>query len=385
MRFANFFIDSYRLLIFVGVQFLIAVSNWFLLRRPKKVNWAGRRPKVSVLVPARNEEKTIALCVNSLIAQDYPDFEVVVLNDRSEDRTREILADRCFQGLRVIEGKEVLEGWTGKNWACYQLAQNAAGEILLFTDADTVFQRETLSSAVGMMQESGADMLTGIVRNVLPSFGEQITVPFLFWSIMSILPVGVAQSGRSSKAFVAANGKFLLFRKTAYELIGGHQAVKAEAAEDLALGRLIKGARMRWLLIDCTGLVSTRMYHGLLSAWQGFSKNFFAIFDYRVVPALFVWFWMLLITYHPLIVAGVLGLKGDFSCQFQAAAGTVILTVLIWVLTVLKGRLPKRIVLFYPLTMTVAVVIGLSSLVLTVFGRTGWKGRRLPRHRIRIF
>ncbi len=380
----NFFFDSYRILIFVAVQFLIALSNWFLLRRPKKGNNSNFRPKVSILVPARNEEKTIAACVKALIAQDYPDFEVVVLDDRSEDRTKEILAGIGSTRLRVVAGREVPEGWTGKNWACYQLAQNALGEIFLFTDADTVFEKEALSSAVGMMQERGADMLTAVVRNLLPSFGEQITVPFLFWSIMAILPVGIAQIWRGSKAFVAANGKFLLFSRNAYERIGGHQAVRSEAAEDLALSRLIKGARMNWLLIDLTELVSTRMYHGFFSAWRGFSKNFFAIFDYRVLPALFVWFWMLLITYHPLVTVALLIANGQLNAHFLAAAATVALSLLIWVITALKARLPKTVVFLYPLTMTVAAAIGIYSLFLTVFGRTAWKGRRLPRHRIRI-
>ncbi len=363
---------------------MIAVSNWFLLRRPKKEPDVNLQPKVSILVPARNEEKTIAACVNSLIEQDYPDFEVVVLDDHSEDRTREILASISSRKLRVIAGQDLPAGWTGKNWSCHQLAQNALGELFIFTDADVVFEKGTLSRVVAMRQKNNADMLTGIVRNVLPTFGEQITVPFLLWSIMAILPIGIAQIWRSSKAFVAANGKFMLFSRAAYERIGGHQAVRSDAAEDLALSRLVKGARMKWLLIDLTELVSARMYHGFLSAWRGFSKNFFAIFDYRVLPALFVWFWMLLITYHPLVTAAVLIGNGQLNAHFQAAAATVALSLLIWFITALKTRLPVTVVLLYPLTMAVASSIGIYSLILSVLGRTGWKGRRLPRHRIRI-
>ncbi|MEO0080029.1 MAG: glycosyltransferase [candidate division WOR-3 bacterium] len=384
MSLGSFFLDSYRILIFVTVQLMIAVSNSFLLQRPKRHQPLGPPRRVSILVPARNEAATIGACVNSLLGQDYPEFEVIVLNDQSQDRTGTILAGIASERLQVIDGAPVPDDWTGKNWACHQLAQRARGELMLFTDADTVFQPYALSAAVAMLEESNADMLTAIVRNVVPSLGEQITVPFLLWSIMAILPLGIAQIWRRSKALVAANGKFLLFSRNAYEMIGGHRAVKEEAAEDLALSRLIKGAGMKWRLIDGTGLAATRMYDGFLSAWRGFSKNFFAIFDYRLLPALFVWFWMLVITYHPLLTAGSLIIRGEFGAQFWAAVTTVGLSFVIWVITAGKMKLPLTVPFLYPITTTVASAIGITSLFLAVLRKSRWKGRRLPGHRIRL-
>ncbi|MEO0069527.1 MAG: glycosyltransferase, partial [candidate division WOR-3 bacterium] len=306
------------------------------------------------------------------------------LNDNSDDKTGEILHQFQSEKVTVVEGKLLPEGWIGKSWACYQLSQIATGDLLLFTDADTVFKPETISNAVNAIVTTDADLITAVNKNQVKTLGEQITVPFIVWSIFTILPLAISYLFPRTKSLSAANGKFMLFSRAAYERIGGHQAVRSDAAEDLALSRLVKGARMKWLLIDLTELVSTRMYHGFLSAWRGFSKNFFAIFDYRVLPALFVWFWMLLITYHPLVTAAVLIGNGQLNAHFQAAAATVALSLLIWFITALKTKLPVTVVLLYPLTMAVASSIGIYSLILSVLGRTGWKGRRLPRHRIRI-
>lgn len=376
------FVDSFRILIFVFVQFLISVTNLILMRRPPRSSLpAEPLPRVSVLIPARNEEQNILLCVNSLLKQEYSDYEVLVLDDNSDDRTREILAAISAPRLKIITGKPLPPSWVGKNWACHQLAEQAQGKLLLFTDADTVFAPDALRRAVIYQQQHQLDLLTGIIRNRVETPGEQLTVPFIVWSVVSILPLGIAYWWRKSRAFAAANGKFLLFTRSAYQQIGGHQAVKGEAVEDLALARLIKGAALRWRLIDLTELVSTRMYQGFRSAWNGFTKNFFAIFDYRLLPALFVWCWLLLITFHPLLSL-LLPNQPDFH-HFYALL-TIILQILIWILIVWRLQLPKLIVLYYPLTMLISSIIGLTSLVLTLTRKTEWKGRKLPAHRIKI-
>jgi chlorobactene glucosyltransferase len=385
IRFINLFVDSYRLLIFVSVQLIITVSNALFLRRLSSYQSGPWRPRVSILIPARNESETIGRCITSLLEQDYGDFEVLVLDDHSEDGTGIVLAQFADQRLRVINGLPLPEGWTGKTWACQQLADAATGELLLFTDADTVFRSDTLSRGVAVMAVTNADLLTAIIHNSVPTIGEKITVPFLFWAIMSILPLGIAYRWRNSQALVAANGKFMLFRKLSYQLIGGHREVRTEAAEDIALARRIKKAGMSWRMIDATDCVSTRMYRGFVSAWQGFSKNFFAIFDYRLIPALFVWCWMLLITWQPLIEAGRGVVRLNFNGQFYAAVVTILFAVIVWSVVAVKAKLPGKIVFLYPLTMTVASGLGFASIVLTILGKTSWKGRMLPRRRIKFF
>lgn len=384
IRFINLFVDSYRLLIFVSVQLIITLSNIRLLRRLVSYQPVSWHPRVSILIPARNESETIGRCIASLLAQDYSDFEVLVLDDHSEDGTGRVLAEFADPRLRVLNGKPLPDGWTGKTWACQQLADAATGELLLFTDADTVFRADTVTQTVYAMAQTGADLITALIRNYVPTLGEKTTVPFLFWSIISILPLGIAYRWRTSQALVAANGKFMLFRKLSYQLIGGHKEVRTEAAEDIALARRIKKAGMRWRMIDASDCVSTRMYEGLISELKGFSKNFFAIFDYRLIPALFVWCWMLLITWHPLLEVGIGVSRADFNGQFYAAVVTVLLAVIIWTIVALKTKLPSKIILFYPLTMTIASGLGFASILLTILGKTSWKGRMLPRCRVKI-
>uniref|UniRef100_A0A7C4CBX0 Glycosyltransferase n=1 Tax=candidate division WOR-3 bacterium TaxID=2052148 RepID=A0A7C4CBX0_UNCW3 len=384
MKLIGLLVDSYRLLIFVAVLIVIALDNARVIRRLGRFPRAGRRPRVSVLVPARNEADSIAACVRSLLAQDYPDFELLVLDDNSADETGKLLARLTSPRLRVLTGQTLPEGWNGKPWACHQLARAADGELLLFTDADTIHRPDSLRLAVDAIEATGADMMTALIRNEVRTLGEQITVPFMVWAIMSILPVRLAHTLRRSKAFAAASGKLLLFRRNAYATIGGHAAVRFEAAEDVALARAVKGANLRLRLVDAADCVSARMYDGFRTAASGFNKNFFAIFDYRLLPALFVWLWMLTITWHPLASVAALAATGRFDSRLWAAAATVILAALGWLVVALKARLPCRLAVYYPLIMTAASALGLASIVSTVLGRTVWKDRRLVKHRIRL-
>jgi chlorobactene glucosyltransferase len=126
------------------------------------------------------------------------------------------------------------------------------------------------------------------------------------------------------------------------------------------------------------------MYDGFGSAFRGFSKNFFAIFDYRLLPTLFVWFWMLIITWQPLLASVVLFLRRDVSSDLWTSVVTVLLMALVWLVVSIKTRLPWHLLLLYPVTMTVSAAIGLWSMVLTLLGRTSWKERSLVRHRVRV-
>ena len=170
---------------FVACLVLISLSNWRVLRRMDRYRWAGRLLRVSVLVPARNEEANISNCVRSLLAQDYPDFEVVVLNDGSTDRTGEILAELAGARLRVLEGADLPEGWLGKNWACHQLAEAADGEIILFTDADTRHGPQSVRHGVAALEAEGADLLTAIPHEETVTWAERLVVPVIPWSILT--------------------------------------------------------------------------------------------------------------------------------------------------------------------------------------------------------
>jgi len=374
--------DPQHILGFVGAQALIAVSNALLLRRMDRFPPAARSPKVSILVPARDEEDSIGPCVQSLLAQDYGDFEVVVLDDGSRDRTPAVLAGFGTDKLRVLTGRPLPDGWNGKAWACRQLADAAQGELLLFTDADAVFEPETARLAVNAMEGSRVDLLTAITTNRVPSLGEKLTVPFVTWSLLSLLPLVVTRLVPRNAAFTTANGKFMLFRREVYDAIDGHGAVKDDAAEDIAIARFTRRRGYRWRLLDATPQVGARMYLGLRDAVAGFSRNLFAVFNYRVLVALFVWVWLLTITWHPIVGVAAAIVSGRAMPLVPAA--TIVIASGIWLLASLRFSLPWQLFLLGPAIVTVSAFVGLRAMVLALVGRPNWKGRTLVSRRARL-
>lgn len=382
MSIVGWLTDPRHILGFVSAQALIAVTNALLLRRLARFPQAAATPKVSLLVPARDEEESIGSCVKSLLAQDYGDFEVVVLDDDSQDRTSTVLAGLKAERLRVLEGRPLPDGWNGKAWACQQLADLAQGRLLLFTDADTVFRPQTVRLAVDAIAATRADLLTAVTRNHVPTLGEQLTVPFMSWSILSLLPLVVTRLLPRSVAFTAANGKLMLFRQEAYQSVGGHAAVKDHATEDIALAKAVRRKGYRWCLMDATSLVSARMYSGLRDAVAGFSKNLFALFNYNLLVALFVWLWLLTITWYPIGLVAAAIATGRVAPLVSVA--TIALACGTWLLTSLRFGLPWHLFLLSPAIVTVSAYTGIRALVLVLTGQACWKGRRLVTRRPRL-
>ncbi|MEI8031838.1 MAG: glycosyltransferase [Chlorobiaceae bacterium] len=236
----------------------------------------------SVLVPARNEELNIERCLRSLLRQDYHAFEILVLDDSSTDATPRILQRLSaeFPGrLTTLQGEPLAEGWHGKAWACSQLARRAAGEFLLFTDADTMHEPDALRRALGALAKSESDMLSLTPRQELGSFWEKLAVPLIYFIFMSFLPVRLV-SKSSNPAFSFANGQFILFTRDIYKRIGGHAAVREAIVEDVWLCMAVKKAGGRVSAFEGSAIVSCRMYRTLGEIWEGFSKNLFAGLGY---------------------------------------------------------------------------------------------------------
>ncbi len=232
------------------------------------------QPLVSVLVPARNEAAIIDSAVCCLLGQTYANLELIVLDDNSNDGTGALA--RAAAGsdarLQVIDGKPLPVGWAGKNWACQQLAEAASGDILLFTDADTIWDPRGVAAIVREMTQNNADLQTVWPTQITDTWAERLTVPNIALVIIGYLPV-LFTHFTPLAAFAAANGQVMAFRRAAYERINGHAGVRSEVVEDVKLARRIKAAGLRLRMADGNRLIACRMYTGWPTVRNGFAKS----------------------------------------------------------------------------------------------------------------
>lgn len=234
-------------------------------------------PTVSILIPARNEARVIGRTLTQLLAQDYPHLEIHVLDDQSEDGTGEIARNAAAHDPRfhLHTGQPLPSGWLGKNWACHQLAQFAQGEILLFLDADVQCQPAAVTALVDLMENELAAAATVWPTQITQTWGERLVVPLMAWAILAYLPVlGVHHTKWA--AFAAANGQCLALRRSVYQVIGGHEAVRNNVVEDVALARRVKQHNFRLRMADGAGLILCRMYQNWSEVRAGFAKNILA-------------------------------------------------------------------------------------------------------------
>jgi len=235
-------------------------------------------PFVTVIVPARNEARNIAQCVTSILSTRYPRLELVVVDDSSTDGTAEV-ARKAVAGdprVRIVKNSSLPAGWFGKQWACATGAKVARGEILQFTDADTVHSPDLVTRSINAMQRTGADLFSVAGRQELGGFWEKVVQPQMF-TVLSMRYGGtesVNQSARVSNKI--ANGQCIFVKRTSYEAIGGHGSVRSSVAEDLLLAQRFFGARKSVVLMLGVEQLSTRMYASLSEIITGWRKNVFA-------------------------------------------------------------------------------------------------------------
>lgn len=362
---------------FLAILLLISLFNLLTLKRLGHFPTLPTYPRASLLVPARNEARNIEACARGLLNQAYPNFEVIVLDDESTDGTGEILARLAAEDtrLRVMPGQPLPAGWLGKNWACQQLSKAAEGDYLLFTDADTRHDPSMLRDALAAAMATRADLLSGMPRQEVKTWGEQLLVPLLAWSFMAFIPIALAE--RVRPAFLSVSiGQFLLFRRSAYLAIQGHESVRDKVVEDFELARNIKKAGLQWRFVDATSRIHCRMYHNFREVFDGLSKNLFVVFGNIFFFAL-AWSALMISFLEPplIFILALLGaaLPGKLVLLSLLAIGQAIL---VWSLTDLRFGFPIKQAALYPVTIVLAVFIGLRSMVAHSLKRgVTWKGR----------
>ena len=340
-------------------------------------------PPVSVIIPARNEARTIETVVRSVLASTYRQLEVIVVDDRSTDDTARLVGELAARDsrLRLIRGEPLPDGWYGKPWACAQGARAAAGAILVFTDADTRHEPELIGRAVGALEAERVDLVTVSPHQRCVTFWERVIMPQI-WLLLGLRyhPRMVNRARRERDVF--ANGQFILTPRAVYEAVGTHAAVRHEVAEDLALAQayLRQGRRLHFAFAE--RFMETRMYEDLRSLVEGWSKNIYlggrrsfpeepwlrALVPLMLVAALAFW----LVPPAALLGAMIAG-AGRVLAPALLATG---LSMLFWMLMAYGMRIPVAYGALYPLGALMAMFIAL---------RSTWRGGRRVEWRGRVY
>ncbi len=374
------------LVLFTGFMLVviavITVLNVLTFPRLNASPLPKETPFVSVLIPARDEATVIGETIQKLLAQDYPHYELLLLDDHSTDGTANIAHQAACNDprLRSLTGAPLPEGWMGKSWACHQLAQAARGDILVFTDADVSWEPTALSRLVGEMQKRGGDLQTIWPTQITVTWGERLIVPLLAFVIIGYLPL-LAVHHISWPVFAAAMGQCLVFRRTAYDAIGGHAAIRASIIDDMALAKAIKRRGLQLRMADSAGLVYCRMYRSWAAVRDGFAKNILAGHSNSILLLLLSWafHWLLFLAPWVWLITGWLGGPAEWPWQPLCLIG---LGVSIRALTAAFSRQRVGDALWLPLSVILMARIATRAIEWRVkYGGVHWKGRFVKRQR----
>jgi chlorobactene glucosyltransferase len=359
-----------------GILLIVLWNMWVFRKRKYNIIPEDELPFVSVLIPARNEERSIKECVESLLVQDYKKFEVIVLNDNSEDSTGMILEElrSKYKKLKVINGKPLPAGWSGKNFACHQLYKASKGEYILFTDADTEHFKDSILNSVTRAINRKADLYTLIPKMTLNTFAEKMIMPGIHFTSFTLLPYYLAETLKSS-AFAMGVGPFLLFRREAYETIGGHEALKNDLVEDVRLAKNIKRFGYKVVVNKGLDILSCRMYQSFKEIWEGFSKNIFPGMGYSSLTLFSVFFVYLVLFFVPFAGTAVSWAMGNDYLMYNFLYQVVLLLIMRVIINS-SFKLGFISTLFHPAGVLIISMIGFNSWRWNKVGKGSlWKGR----------
>jgi len=370
------FLTIFQLLLIVFIVTYLSFNMIHLIRVCPFKGELVAYPYVSVCIPARNEGRDIKNCIESLLSQDYPNYEIIVVDDSSSDNTEKIVCSMAkeYSNLIFVAGAQLEPGWMGKPYALHQAYQKSRGQYLLFTDADLIYKPHALKTAMRTMISKDLDLMTLMPAVVFGSFWEQVVQPVIFGFIAALTSFRKVNSVNNQSAM--GFGAFLLFNKKSYEKIGGHQSVANEVLEDIMIAKKAKFNGLSVLVADGKGLFSIRMYHSLKEIWIGWRKNIFLAMKSSIFRAFYYMTMVLCFLLTPYIVVMV---------NFWMGAGSVCvgISLLGLVLSLATGLglcyelgLEAKNVFLLPLGAILMVAIMLNSMFHTLFlGRTEWRGR----------
>jgi len=353
--------------LFIILRFTVTLFNF--ISNPKLHRVARQyQDDVSILIPARNEQDNILTLLQSIHKQDYHNYEVIILDDNSDDNTYQICADfaAVHPRFKVIKGDELPAGWLGKNFACYQLAHQAKGSFLLFLDADEQIESGLINSAVHRMYLRKLGLLSLFTNQDMRSVGELSTVPLMHYLLLNLLPLQLVYLIKNP-GVAAASGQFMLFDAAVYNDNNWHEQVKDKVVEDVEIMKLIKANSYNGEALLANNMISCRMYKSYNEAVTGFSKNFLAAFNYSILGLLI---YVLFIIGGPMIIMMTL----DFNLIFFMA-GLILLTRVMISLSAKQNAWYN--IILHPVQMINLTLIAFLAIQKHLTKTNVWKGRRL--------
>jgi chlorobactene glucosyltransferase len=380
--FSSFCVNT---LVIAGLLLLTYCFYKFLPSLPSSTIADRDLPFVSILVPARNEELKIGRCIQSLLEQDYPNFEIIIIDDRSTDRTGEIIQSFADQDRRIkfVHGKDAPSGWIGKCNALAHAVGYASGDWYVFTDADTYHRPNSIKDSVSYAMNNKADLVSFVPMQELGSFWERLVMHILLSSFLLGDPFHTVNDPDAERAY--AYGQFVICRRTSYLALGGHQSVRDEIVEDHALARVFKEKGYKILVADGKPLYRVRMYTDLESMWQGWTKNLYSLIDSKIFNLCFILLLLNSVVLYPWIQLAIVTnmiLSGEWPPMMEGLIGLVAAQFLMLALWCRKtadhhAGMNWRYFFLLPLGCVAVTALYLHAAYLVLTGsQVNWKGRR---------
>ena len=338
-------------------------------------------PMVSIILPARNEEEFLARCLDSLIDQDYPNYEVIVVDDSSEDSTGNIISEYSKHNSKItlVTAKPKPDGWMGKNWTCMEGYRKATGELLLFTDADTTHARNVISLAVSNLLSHNLDALTVIPKLVTIDFWTKITLPMISTFLHTrFSAIRVNDPSKKTGYFF---GSFFIINQKTYEAVGTHEGVKQEIIEDGALGKKVKDSGYKMKMVRGDHLIKAIWARDKSTLWNALKRLMIPLYLQGHGIAVGIFFAVLFLLFMPfpiLVYSSILTFETVSNSMLFVSS--LIASILIYIGAVIEVKKGLQIKLIYaafgPLGSLVVVLGFLSGLLQAKKDSSvSWRGR----------
>lgn len=357
----------YLIFFFLVLRFTVTLFNF--ISNPKLTNSAKQYGDfVSILIPARNEEADILNLLDSIKAQNYSNYEAIVLDDNSTDKTFQICQEFAEkdQRFKVISGKTLPVDWLGKNFACHQLAEVAKGKYLIFLDADEIINDGLINNAIHRMKSGNLSLLSLFTDQIMNTWGEKLIVPLMHFFLLNLLPLRLVRLSKNP-SFSAASGQFMMFDAPNYHQNKWHEQVKNQVVEDVEIMKLVKSASYHGEALLANGYISCRMYKSFTESLNGFSKNFFAGFNYNIFG---LFFYLLLVVLGPIASFFFLSRELVFFALSLIFLGRIMISL------ASRQNVVQNVIL-HPLQLLCMVLISVISVKKHFTKTVIWKGRTI--------